>query len=147
MDLNFSARIHNVRLTGMLCLKTYLFCRLSGEVGNGKSEADLEQASGGATETIAENIDGKNDTIPAKEMDNENEEEKKSGNGSDQEGKQDNVDGGSKEIDGDEGGSILDEQQSAVPTADSEEDLASPEPSDSENSNKQNESEKGTITL
>jgi hypothetical protein len=131
----------------MLCLKTYLFCRLSGEVGNGKSEADLEQASGGATEIIAENIDGKNDTIPAKEMDNENKEERKSGNGSDQEGKQDNVDGGSKEIDGDEGGSILDEQQSAVPTADNEEDLASPEPSDSENSNKQNESEKGTITL
>ena len=131
----------------MLC--TYLFCRLSEEVGNGKSEADLEQASGGATETIAENIDGKNDTIPAKEMDNENKEKKMSGNGSDREGKEegDNVDGGSKEIDGDEGGSILDEQQSAVPTADNEEDMTSPEPSDSENSSKQNESEKGTITL
>jgi hypothetical protein len=133
----------------MLCLKTYLFCRLSGEVGNGKSEADLEQASGGATEIIAESIDSKNDTIPAKEMDNENKEEKKSGNGSDQEGKEegDNVDGGSKEIDGDEVGNILGEQQSAVPTADNEEDMASSEPSDSENSSKQNESEKGTITL
>ena len=127
---------------------------MSGEVGNGKSEADLEQASGGATETIAENIDGKNDTIPAKEMDNENKEEKKSGNGSDQEGKEEgdnvdggNVDGGSKEIDGDEVGNILDEQQSAVPTADNAEDMASPEPSDSENSNKQNESEKGTISF
>jgi hypothetical protein len=127
---------------------------LSGEVGNGKSEADLEQASGGATEIIAENIDGKNDTIPAKEMDNENKEEKKSGNGSDQEGKEEgdnvdggNVDGGSKEIDGDEVGNILDEQQSAVPTADNAEDMASPEPSDSENSNKQNESEKGTISF
>ena len=127
---------------------------MSGEVGNGKSEADLEQASGGATEIIAENIDGKNDTIPAKEMDNENKEEKKSGNGSDQEGKEEgdnvdggNVDGGSKEIDGDEVGNILDEQQSAVPTADNAEDMASPEPSDSENSNKQNESEKGTISF
>ena len=82
-------------------------------------------------------------------MGNENKEEKKSGNGSDQEGKEegDNVDGGSKEIDGDEVENILGEQQSAVPTADNEEDMASPEPSDSENSSKQNESEKGTITL
>ena len=117
-------------------------CSSVGEVESEKNDGGTEKVSDAAVENTAENIDRKND-VAAKEMNEENNEKEKSGSGSDEEGKWDNVDGSSKEIGSDKGGSILDGEQSVLSTTENEQDLVSSEPSDSETSSRQNESEKG----
>ena len=105
----------------------------SAEVGDKKSEADIE----GTSDAAAEKIDENNDTGASKEADNENKEHEPSEGGSDQEGKEesDRVDGSSKEVVG--------EHQSVVEKADNEENMASSEGSDDEIGEKQSDPEKG----
>ena len=116
---------------------THTLVHPSAEVGDKKSEADIE----GTSDAAAEKIDENNVTVAPKEADNENKEHEPSESGSDQKGKEesDRVDGSSKEVVGDKGG----EQQSVVEKADNEENMASSEGSDDEIGEKQSDPEKG----